>query len=129
MRSSPWSALGLHLRLLALMTGLLVSAAVPASAFCGYFVAKGDSSMFNRVSKVVIARHLDRTVITMANDYRGDPSEFALVIPTPTVLGRDQINVAEPALVDHLDAFTAPRLVEYFDEDPCMQRRFRARRS
>ncbi len=126
MRSSPWSALGLNLRLLALMTGLLVSAAVPASAFCGYFVAKGDSSMFNRVSKVVIARHLDRTVITMANDYRGDPSEFALVIPTPTVLGRDQINVAEPALVDHLDAFTAPRLVEYFDEDPCMQRRFRA---
>ena len=27
------------------------------------------------------------------------------------------------ALVDHLDAYTAPRLVEYFDEDPCRRRR------
>jgi len=115
----------LNLPLLAIMTILLGGAAVPASAFCGYFVAKGDSSMFNEVSKVVLARNLDRTVITMANDYRGDPSEFALVIPTPTVLGRDQIHVTEPAILDHLDAFTAPRLVEYFDEDPCMQRRFK----
>ncbi|MDF1734135.1 MAG: DUF2330 domain-containing protein [Minwuia sp.] len=116
----------LNLRLAAMMILLMSGAAGPASAFCGYFVAKGDSSMFNEVSKVVFARNLDRTVITMANDYRGDPSEFALVIPTPTVLGRDQIHVTEPVIVDHIDAFTAPRLVEYFDEDPCMQRRFKA---
>src|SRR5690606_23301952 len=32
---------------------------------------------------------------------------------------RGQIHVTENALVDHLDAYTAPRLVEYFDEDPC----------
>jgi hypothetical protein len=126
MRPRPRSVPGLNLRLLALLTGLLLAAAAPASAFCGYYVAKGGSDLFNKASKVVLARNLDRTVITMANDYRGDPSEFAIVIPTPSVLGRDQINVAEPALVDHLDAFTAPRLVEYFDEDPCLQRRFRA---
>jgi hypothetical protein len=27
--------------------------------------------------------------------------------------------VVDKALLDHLDAYTAPRLVEYFDEDPC----------
>src|SRR6185436_8097651 len=27
--------------------------------------------------------------------------------------------VGEKALIDHLDAFSAPRLVEYWDPDPC----------
>ena len=69
-----------------------------AHAFCGFYVAKADTKMFNRASKVAISRADNRTVITMANDYEGDPAEFALVIPTPTVLQETQINVAEPAL-------------------------------
>lgn len=93
-----------------------------AAAFCGFYVAKAGSNLFNEASKVAIARSEDRTVITMANDYQGDPQEFAIVIPTPTVLKETQINVAEPALIDHLDAYTAPRLVEYFDGNPCQVR-------
>jgi hypothetical protein len=58
-------------------------------------------------------------VLTMANDFKGDPREFAVVIPVPTVLQKDQIHVGDKALLDHLDAYSAPRLVEYFDEDPC----------
>lgn len=91
----------------------------PADAFCGFYVARADTKLFNDASKVVIARDGDRTVMTMASDYQGSPSEFALVIPVPTVITRGQVNVAEPALVDQLDAYTAPRLVEYFDDDPC----------
>ncbi len=93
-----------------------------AAAFCGFFVAKADAELFNDASKVVMVRDGDRTVITMVNDYVGDPSEFAMVIPTPTVLEREQINVGGSAEVDHLDAYTAPRLVEYYDSDPCMER-------
>jgi hypothetical protein len=37
----------------------------------------------------------------------------------PTFLEREQIQTVDKAIVDHLDAYTAPRLVEYFDEDPC----------
>jgi hypothetical protein len=55
----------------------------------------------------------------MANDFKGDPKEFAIVIPVPTVLQKDQIHVGDKALLDHLDAYSAPRLVEYFDENPC----------
>jgi hypothetical protein len=55
----------------------------------------------------------------MANDFRGDPREFAVVVPVPTVLQRDQIRVADRALVEHVDAYSAPRLVEYFDANPC----------
>ena len=90
-----------------------------ASAFCGFYVAKADTDLFNDASKVAIARDGDRTVVTMASDYRGEASEFAMVIPVVDVPERGQINVANPALIDHLDAYTAPRLVEYFDPNPC----------
>lgn len=66
-----------------------------------------------------MVRDGDRTVITMVNDFQGDVTDFAMVIPAPTVLEREQIHVTEGAIVDHLDAFTAPRLVEYHDPDPC----------
>src|SRR5437588_11849385 len=87
--------------------------------FCGFYVAKSDTKLFNRASQVVLVRDGDRTVMTMANDFEGEPKEFAVVIPVPTFLTREQIHVGEKALVDHLDAYSAPRLVEYFDQNPC----------
>ena len=79
---------------------------------------------FNQASQVVLVRDGDRTVMTMASDFQGDLKEFAIVIPVPTFLKREQIHVGEKALVDHLDAYSAPRLVEYFDSDPCDTRRY-----
>jgi len=105
------------------LPSLLISA--PASAFCGFYVAKADTDLFNDASKVAIARDGERTVVTMASDFRGDVSEFAMVIPVVDVPEREQLNVANPALIEHLDAYTAPRLVEYFDENPCHQYRYK----
>ncbi len=90
-----------------------------AVAFCGFYVAKADTKLFNKASKVAIMRDGDKTVLTMANDYQGDLQDFAMVIPVPVVLEEEQIHVTDNAILDHLDAYTAPRLVEYFDEDPC----------
>lgn len=87
--------------------------------FCGFFVSKADTKLFNKASQVVLVRDDDKTVLTMVNDFKGNPKEFAMVIPVPTFLERDQIHIGNKAIVDHLDAYTAPRLVEYFDEDPC----------
>jgi len=92
----------------------------PAAAFCGFYVAKADSKLFNKSSKVVLTRNGDATAITMASDYEGEPKEFAVVIPVPTFIERKQIGVVEMKTVDHLDAYTAPRLVEYHDRDPCL---------
>jgi hypothetical protein len=94
-------------------------AASPAAAFCGFYVAKADTDLFNEASKVVLVRDGDRTVLTMASDYQGEPEEFALVVPVPTFLEREQIHVGNQAAVDHLDAYSAPRLVEYYDQNPC----------
>lgn len=92
------------------------------AGFCGFYVGKADTKLFNRASQVVLVRDGDRTVMTMVNDFQGDLKEFAIVIPVPTFLTREQIHVGDKALVDHLDAYSAPRLVEYFDDDPCRRR-------
>src|SRR5258708_35641946 len=107
---------------LLLCPGALLLARPEARAFCGFYVAKADTKIFNKASQVVLVREDDKTVLTMANDFQGDPKEFAVVIPVPTFIERGQIHVADKALIDHLDAYTSPRLVEYFDEDPCQVR-------
>ena len=82
-------------------------------------MAKADAKLFNHSSQVVLARDGDRTVLTMANDFQGDLTEFAVVVPVPTFLTKEQIHVGDRALIDRLDAYSAPRLVEYHDGDPC----------
>jgi len=100
--------------------GLTITLSTAAQAFCGFYVAKADTGLFNRASQVVLVRDGDRTVITMANDFDGDVADFAVVVPVPTFIEREQINVGDKAVIDHLDAYSSPRLVEYFDPDPCL---------
>jgi hypothetical protein len=94
------------------------------SAFCGFYVARADTKLFNKASQVVLIRDGDRTVMTMTNDFKGDSREFAVVIPVPTFLKREQIHVGDRSVVDHLDAYSAPRLVEAFDSNPCLSTMF-----
>lgn len=90
-----------------------------AQAFCGFYVARADGDLYNRSSKVVYTRVNETSVITMSSDYRGPAAEFAMIVPTPRVLDRNQVGTVPVDTVDHLDRYTAPRLVEYFDYDPC----------
>ncbi len=90
-----------------------------ALAFCGFYVAKADTKLYNQASQVVIARNGSRTILTMANDYQGEVKDFALVVPVPVVLQKEQVHVGDAQVIERLDNFSAPRLVEYFDPDPC----------
>ena len=110
------------LRLLtAFLLVCLITFLFPAKAwaFCGFYVAKADANLYNQASQVAIARNGNQTVLTMANDYQGEVREFALVVPVPVVLEENQVQVGDPRIMERLDAFSAPRLVEYFDPDPC----------
>src|SRR5579864_7018605 len=105
---------------LAVAVASIVALSTPSlSGFCGFYVAKADTKLFNQASQVVLVRDGDRTVLTMANDFRGEPKEFAIVIPVPTFIEKEQIHVGDRAHIEHLDAFSAHRLVEYYDTDPC----------
>src|ERR1043166_9191117 len=63
--------------------------------------------------------------MTMANDYEGKVKDFAVVIPVPTTIAKEQIHIGDMKVVDHLDGYTVPRLVEYSDENPCDTRRYK----
>lgn len=103
-----------------LVTGaILIFGIKPALAFCGFYVATADSSLYNQASQVIIARDQDRTVLTMSNDYQGEVKDFAMVVPVPVILTEKQVHVGESKILTRLDEFSAPRLVEYFDVDPC----------
>jgi hypothetical protein len=109
----------MRILILILTAALTFAVSGTAQAFCGFYVAKADTRLFNKASQVILVRNDDRTVITMSNDFQGDVKDFAMVIPVPTFIEREQINIGDRSLIDHLDAYTAPRLVEYHDGDPC----------
>src|SRR5215471_5324659 len=98
-------------------------APLPATAFCGFYVGKADTMLFNEASQVILARDGDRTVISMRNDFQGELAEFALVVPVPVVLQKSQIHVGDPKIFERIDAYSAPRLAEYFDPNPCEVRK------
>ncbi len=107
------------MRVLPAAAALLFGFSQTAWAFCGFYVASEGATPFNDASKVVLARQGSRTTITMSSDVSGAPKDFALVIPVPITIQRDQVRVIQSATIDHLDKYSVPRLVEYFDPDPC----------
>src|SRR5215831_11899694 len=90
-----------------------------ADAFCGFYVGKADARLFNEASQVIMVRDGERTVISMRNDFQGELTDFALVVPVPAVLQKSQIHVGDPKIFERIDAYSAPRLAEYFDPNPC----------
>ena len=101
--------------------GLLVSSVPSVRAFCGFYVSGADSGLVNKATMVVMMREGSRTVLSMQNNYEGPPENFAMVIPVPVVLQEDNVKVLEPAIFERVDHLAAPRLVEYWEQDPCWQ--------
>jgi hypothetical protein len=97
----------------------LLSVARSASAFCGFYVAGGGAQLFNNATQVVLMREGQRTVLSMQNDYQGPPERFAMVVPVPVVLQKDNVKTLERSVFERIDQLTAPRLVEYWEQDPC----------
>src|SRR5258706_15730219 len=95
--------------------------AVPraAGAFCGFYVGGADAKLFNNATQVVLMRDGTRTVLSMQNDYEGPPDRFALVVPVPVVLQKENVKTLPAAIFSTIDKLGAPRLVEYWEQDPC----------
>jgi hypothetical protein len=98
---------------------LAVAIAFNGYSFCGFYVAKADTKLFNKTSQVIICRNGEKSTITMSSDFEGDVKDFAMVVPVPVVLEQKDIRVVDRYIFDKLDNYSAPRLVEYYDTDPC----------
>ena len=104
----------------------LLSAALPpsdASAFCGFYVGGADKKLFNNATVVVLMREGTRTVLSMQNNYQGPPESFAMVVPVPVVLQKENVKTLPREVFDRVDQLAAPRLVEYWEQDPCQPER------
>jgi hypothetical protein len=100
-------------------TAVLLSLYIQTTSFCGFYVAKADVALKNKASQVILVRDGDRTVVTMNNDFKGDLSEFAMVVPVPVVLKKEDVKVLDNGIFQRLNDYSAPRLVEYYDQTPC----------
>ena len=103
----------------ALVMAATLCAARSADAFCGFYVAGGDQQMFNDATQVVLMRMGTRTVLSMQNNYKGPPEAFAMVVPVPVVLKEADVKTLGREVFEHVEAMGAPRLVEYWEQDPC----------
>ncbi len=90
-----------------------------AEAFCGFYVAGADAKLFNNATMVVLMRDGQRTVLSMQNNYQGPPENFAMVVPVPVVLQEENVKTLKDDVFARVDKLAAPRLVEYWEQDPC----------
>ena len=104
-----------------LAASVVVTVAMPtdARAFCGFYVAPNDQPLYNDASMVALMREGTRTVISMSNNYKGPAADFAMVVPVPVVLQKENVKTLPRDVFQHLEALSAPRLVEYWEQDPC----------
>ncbi|TMQ05186.1 MAG: DUF2330 domain-containing protein [Deltaproteobacteria bacterium] len=100
----------------------LAATTATADAFCGFYVAGSDQKMFNDATQVVLMRKGTRTVLSMQNNYKGPPEAFAMVVPVPVVLHESDVKTLPRAVFEHVETMGAPRLVEYWEQDPCHAR-------
>src|SRR3982750_635764 len=97
----------------------LVGSASTADAFCGFYVSGSGAKLAADATQVVLMREGTRTVLSMQNDYQGPPADFAMVVPVPVVLQKENVKTLPKAIFEKVDALSAPRLVEYWEQDPC----------
>src|SRR5678816_1677562 len=102
---------------------ILLSAMITheAAAFCGFYVSKADGTLKNKTSQVILVRDSNRNVITMYNDFKGNFKDFAMVVPVPVIKKKKDIKVVDQNIFNVLNEYSKPRLVEYYDQNPCAQ--------
>src|SRR5262245_60324379 len=101
---------------------LLVSFAPrTADAFCGFYVSGADRKLFSGAAMVVLMRDGTRTVLSMQNNYQGPPENFAMVVPVPVVLQKENVKTLPAKVFDKVDQLASPRLVEYWEQNPCAE--------
>jgi hypothetical protein len=107
--------------LCAVLIALCAVAASPgqADAFCGFYISGAEGSLFNNATQVVLMRDGKRTVLSMQNHYDGPPEDFAMVVPVPVVLKEEDVKTLPHSVFQTVDTMASPRLVEYWEQDPC----------
>lgn len=98
---------------------LVLAGAGSARAFAGFYVSRARGRPRVDSSQIVLMRDGDRAVVSVRHDYRGPAADAALVLPVPASVGRDAVRTLRPDAFDRIERLSAPRLVEFWERDPC----------
>lgn len=85
-----------------------------AEAFCGAYVGGATS---NGSSIVVLVRDGNTNTLTLVNDFSGAESTFGYIMPVPPSFSLSDVTTVDPAVIERLDAYSAPREVTYTCDD------------
>ena len=102
-----------------IIIAVIIGASPMLYSFCGFYVSKADGTLKNKTSQVIFVRDGNKNVITMYNDFQGDTKDFAMVVPVPVVLKKTDVHVVDQVIFQRLNDYSSPRLVEYYDDNPC----------
>ena len=97
----------------------LAGTAGTADAFCGFYVSGSGEKLAADATQVVLMRQGTRTVLSMQNDYKGPLADFAMVVPVPVVLKESEVKTLPRHVIANVDSLGSPRLVEYWEQNPC----------
>jgi hypothetical protein len=90
-----------------------------AHALPGFFAGKKSEPVTSHSTQIALMKKGSDTVISVMPDYEGPLEPFALVLMVPADVSEDGVTTLKRDFLDRLDALSAPRFHEYWEQDPC----------
>ena len=100
-----------------LLVLLAIGSPCPARACLGFYVSASGAQLPREMTRVVVMREGDATVLSVQPG--GGGADQAFVLPIPSGVRAADVRVSSRDLLARVEALSAPRLAEYWEEDPC----------
>jgi MYXO-CTERM domain-containing protein len=94
-------------------------AARQASALPVAYATAAKEPVFAHTGVVVMMREGTRTILSIQTNYDGPIEPFVLIVPLPVELKPSEVRTLPRTVFERVAVEGAPRLVEYWEEDPC----------
>jgi len=107
LRFAPWLALA------------VATTAEPAHALNGFFASKQEGPVKSYTTQVVVMKKGNTTAVSVMPDYEGPLEGFAVVLVVPGDVVADHVSTLKREFIDRVDALSAPRFHEFWEQDPC----------
>jgi MYXO-CTERM domain-containing protein len=98
---------------------VVMSMTTTASAFPGVFVTKNNEKRILHSTHYVLMQKGDTSVVTVAPDYEGPFTPFAIVMVVPGDVTPEHIKTMRRENLTRIESITAPRFHDFYEKDPC----------
>src|SRR5450432_1304946 len=107
--------------LLSTLLGLSLTLPVtsPALSFPGFLASKKSTDIKIHSTQIVVMKKGSATAVSVMPDYEGPLEPFAMVLVVPADVTADRVTTLKREYVDRVEALSAPRFHEYWEQDPC----------